>query len=107
MDLEIIHEAKRHVEDGNLPYLQEQICALLGNTELSREPDWPFIFHKVYLHACLKGKHEIAKWLTNAMYPLMDPIQQIALRQIFSYGRYLLKKADELAEVRRKARAEM
>ncbi len=104
MDLEIIQEAKRHIEDGNLPSLQEQICELFDNAALPREPDWPFIFHKVYLHACLKGNHEIAHWLTTAMYPLMDPIQQIALRQIFSYGRLLLSKADKLTDLKKQMR---
>lgn len=100
MDLAIIAEAKQHVEDGNLPSLQEQMCGLIDNPDLPTEPDWPFIFHKVYLHACLKGQHEIAKWLTNSVFPLMDPIQQIALRQIFSYGRQLLSKADKLKEIK-------
>ena len=54
--------------------------------------DWPYVFHRVYLHACLKKKKEIAEWLQTALYPFMDPIQQIALRQIFVYGRHLLSK---------------
>jgi hypothetical protein len=104
MDLAIIQEAKQHVEDGNLPSLQQQISDLLANKSLPREPDWPFIFHKVYLHACLKGKHDIAKWLATSIFPLMDPIQQIALRQIFSYGRQLLSKADKLSEIKKQMR---
>ena len=55
--------------------------------------DWPFLFQKSYLHACLLGRTNIAHWLHNSVFPTMDPIQQIALRQIFSYGRHLLKKA--------------
>ena len=93
MDLEIIQEAKRHIEDGNLPSLQEQICELFDNAALPREPDWPFIFHKVYLHACLRGREHISTWMATQLYPAMDPIQQIALRQIFPYGRVLLAKA--------------
>jgi hypothetical protein len=93
MDTDIIEEAKRHINDGNFYALQTQVCELIDNSNLPREPDWPFIFQKVYLHACLKGQTAIATWLQTAMYPLMDPIQQIALRQIFSYGRYLLSKA--------------
>jgi hypothetical protein len=93
MDLDIIAEANQYINDGNLEELQSQVCRLIDSTELPREPDWPFIFQKVYLHACLKGKQQIADWLQKAMYPIMDPIQQIALRQIFSYGRHLLSKA--------------
>ena len=93
MDLAIIADAKQHINNGNLQELQRQVCQLLDNPELQREPDWPFIFQKVYLHACLKGRSEIASWLHKAIYPLMDPIQQIALRQMFAYGRHLLSKA--------------
>ena len=93
MDLAIIADAKQHINDGNLEEIQHQICQLLDNPDLPSEPDWPFIFQKVYLHACLKGRHEIANWLHTAIYPLMDPIQQIALRQMFAYGRHLLSKA--------------
>lgn len=57
--------------------------------------DWPSVFQKVYLHACLKGRKEIASWLQDTVFPTMDPIQQIALRQVFSYGRHLLKRVVE------------
>ena len=92
MDQEIIDICKRHIEKGDLPSLQGYYLELMS-TEFPREPDWPFIFHRVYLHACLKGRPEIAKWIHQALFPLMDSIQQIALRQIFPYGRYLLSKA--------------
>jgi hypothetical protein len=92
MDTAIIQECRTHIEQSNLEYLQQYVCSLINNEELEREPDWPFIFQKVYLHACLKGQQEIAEWLQTAMYPLMDPIQQIALRQIFPYGRHLLSQ---------------
>jgi len=54
--------------------------------------DWPTLFQKVYLHTCLKKKDDIAAWLQNEVYTIMDPIQQIALRQVFPYGRHLLNK---------------
>lgn len=54
--------------------------------------DWPTVFQKVYLHACLKGRKEIASWLQDTVFPTMDPIQQIGLRQVFSYGRHLLNR---------------
>jgi hypothetical protein len=98
MDLAIIAEAKQNINDGNLEEIQTQVCQLIDDPALGREPDWPFIFQKVYLHACLKGRQEIADWLHKAMYPMMDPIQQIALRQIFSYGRHLLSKAKKKQE---------
>jgi hypothetical protein len=93
MDDEIIRDCKQHIEDGNLDYLKLYLQNLVQD---DREYDWPFIFQKVYLHSCLKGKREIADWLTNSVYPIMEPIQKIALRQIFSYGNHLLRQADRM-----------
>lgn len=92
MDIIIINECKLYVENNNLGSLQYYFYNLI-NSENTAQPDWPVIFHKVYLHSCLKGKTEIAEWLEKTVYPMMDEIQQIALRQIFPYGRYLLSKA--------------
>jgi hypothetical protein len=94
MDDEIIRDCKQHVEDGNLDYLKLYLQNLVQDDD--REYDWPFIFQKVYLHACLKGKREIADWLEHSVYPSMEPIQKIALRQIFSYGNHLLRQADRM-----------
>jgi hypothetical protein len=92
MDTEIIQTCKSFIETNDVQGIQTYYCDLLW-TEFPRDPDWPFIFHKVYLHACLKGREDIANWLTRALYPNMDQIQQIALRQIFPYGRLLLARA--------------
>jgi len=62
---------------------------------LELDLDWPSVFQKVYLHACLKGRKEIASWLQDTVFPTMDPIQQIGLRQVFPYGRHLLKRVVE------------
>jgi len=66
-------------------------------TEMNIDMDWPTVFQTVYLHSCLKGRGEIAVWLKDVVYPTMDPIQKIALRQVFSYGQYLLKKASRVS----------
>lgn len=85
-ELVAVHEAKQIVERGDLTSLQAYILMV------TEEVDEAYLFHRVYLHACLKKRQEIAKWLQEEYFPTMDPIQQITLRQIFSYGRYLLRK---------------
>lgn len=55
--------------------------------------DWPTVFQTLYLHACLKGKSEIATWFQTTVFSCLDPIQQIALRQSFAYGKHLLATA--------------
>jgi len=81
-----LKDCKRMIEKDNLEGLQEYY------TEYNDEPfPWDYIYQKLYLHACLKKKPRIVEWL-DGLYVMFDPIQQIALRQMFSYGRYLLAK---------------
>jgi hypothetical protein len=81
-----LKECKTLIEKDNLEGLQE---VYLENQ--SENYPWEYIYQKLYLHACLKKKHKIVDWL-NCMFEQFDPIQKIALRQMFSYGRYLLAK---------------
>jgi hypothetical protein len=69
----------------------ERIQNYVGDVCLLQEPiDWVYLFQKVYLHACLRGRDDVASWLQEACFPLLDGIQQIAVRHIFAYGRHLL-----------------
>ena len=61
------------------------------DSEYTDDIDIPYLFRHIYVHACLKKKQEIAAWLKE-LYETMDPIIKIALRQIFAYGDYLIKK---------------
>lgn len=91
---EIIGICKKYIDETNPSALQvfyEEIPDLYDTETL----DWPRIFHRVYLHACLKGNEFLATWMKDMLYPTMDPIQRIALRQIFPYGNYLLHQAEK------------
>lgn len=77
---------KELIEKDNLEGLQEFYSEMADE-----EYPWEYIYQKLYLHACLKKKHRIVEWM-NSMFEHFDPIQKIALRQMFSYGRYLLAK---------------
>jgi len=87
---------KRAIERNDLSTIREEWERLKEEGECERKDtpyvDYPTLFQTVYLHACLKKKRDIATWLETTVFPSMDPIQQIALRQVFSYGKYLLKK---------------
>jgi hypothetical protein len=87
--MDMLEMGKRLVERGDLAALE----AAFQEIE-DANVDWPTLFQKVYLHACLKGQKEIAQWLEKTVFPTLDPIQQIALRQGFAYGRYLLGVAE-------------
>jgi len=89
----IIYECKAFIDAGNVYEFKLSIMNLMSTVYCSNNtPDWAYIFKRVYLHACLRGKVEIALWLASNVYPQMDKIQQIALRHVFPYGRYLIGK---------------
>lgn len=74
------------IEEDNVEGLQEYYA------ENITEPyPWEYVYQKLYLHACLKKKRQVVEWM-NGLFERFDPIQKIALRQMFSYGRYLLAK---------------
>jgi len=52
---------------------------------------WEYVFQKVYLHACLKKRKHFVDWLMP-LFEMLDPLQQIGLRQMFPYGCFLLTK---------------
>ena len=85
----IIRESKEIINRGDLAALQEYYNNFFDSHVESI--DIPYLFRHIYVHACLKKKKEIAAWLKE-LYETMDPIMKIALRQIFAYGNYLLKK---------------
>lgn len=87
----ILAEAKEFINAGKLAELQEYTKDLL-DSEFEVQPDWPNLFQKLYLHACLKKQTAIAEWFVS-LFSMFDPITQIAYRQVFFYGRYLLAKA--------------
>ena len=81
-----LKECKTLIEEDNLEELQR-----IYAEELDQPFPWEYVYQKLYLHACLKKKRQIVEWM-NGLFEVFDPIQQIALRQMFSYGRYLLAK---------------
>lgn len=60
---------------------------------MEKSIDIAYIFQKVYIHACLKGRKEIETYLREQCFHLLPQIEQISIRQVFAYGRYLLKRA--------------
>ena len=86
--MEEIQYIKLLIDRNNLEAIKDHLEHLLQTYEIS---DWTVLYKDCYLHACLKKRKEIAEWFVE-MFNHIDPIQQIALRQVFSYGKYLLNK---------------
>lgn len=85
---EIVRNFKSYVNAGKLESCQDYVHTLREEYEAL---PWDYIYEKVYLHACLRKQKHIVDWLLE-LYKELNPIEQIALRQIFPYGRYLLTK---------------
>jgi hypothetical protein len=84
----LIRELKELVTKNDLVGLQ----MFYGEMQQYEDPmPWDVIFKDVYIHACLKKRHDIVGWL-QTVYEGMDAMSKIALRQVFPYGRYLLAK---------------
>jgi hypothetical protein len=82
----VVQECKEFINANKGEELKEYYEYLI-TTDV--DLDWPNLFQKVYIHACLKKRKDIADWLTT-LFPQFDPITQIAFRQVFFYGRWLL-----------------
>jgi hypothetical protein len=91
IERDLLCESKEILEKRPMEFFQEHVRDCL-ETEYPCRIDWVLLFQKLYLHACLKGKRDAAEWLTTDIYERLDPIQKIALRQVFPYGRYLLSR---------------
>lgn len=81
-----IKHCKTLIDEGNLDELQAVFQEVQGENYA-----WEYVYQKLYLHACLKKKVEIVEWM-KGLFSMFDPIQQIGIRQMFSYGKYLLAK---------------
>ena len=90
MNANILSECKAYVSAGDLEGLQ-QYYSEIQNTEFGYNISWQYIYQKVYLHACLKKKVDIVEWLIS-IFPTFDSVSQIAMRQMFPYGRHLLAR---------------
>lgn len=88
---QVVAEIKPLINKGNLEGLKEQWNEYHFETDFGRKIAWDFIFQKIYLHAALKKQKHICEWL-DTVFTEFNPIQQIALRQIFSYAKHLLNK---------------
>ena len=83
---QLIYTFKELINKNDLDAFKAYLDQLLNDyTDIP----WDYVFEKVYIHACLKKRKEIVDFLSEK-YKGLDPIQQIAIRHVFSYGRYLL-----------------
>jgi hypothetical protein len=79
-------------QGGDLELFKSRVQEIFCSEEVNPSADISYIFQKVFLHACLKIREDIADWMQNVCFPLLPTIEQISIRQCFSYGRHLLRQ---------------
>jgi hypothetical protein len=87
----ILKKFKSCVELDDLAGAQSFLQAILSAEDASEEIAWDYLYQKIYLHACLKKRRKFVEWM-DTLFEGLDPIEKVALRQMFAYGRYLLNK---------------
>ena len=87
----MVKRFKSYVETDDLISAQGFLAGLISDPEDVVDVAWDHVYQKVYLHACLKKKHAFVEWI-HALFEALEPIEKIALKQMFAYGRYLLNK---------------
>ena len=92
MDRLIIDTCKDYINTDQLEELQRYVTYILTNETLDYRLPMEYIYQHVYLHACLRKNEPIAVWIKSIFPTIFNDVQQIALRQMFAYGNYLLCK---------------
>ena len=93
MEAQIIHQAKQNITKQYSDLHLLQTLFVEAQEELQHNQiDWAYIFQKVYVHACLHGHRETAKWLRATFEEKADPISKLAYRQTYAYANVLLRK---------------
>lgn len=90
MESEIICKCKALIDFDNIIDLEFYFNELNYN-KVFEKIAYEYIFQKIFLYACIKGKKPTIEWLCNK-YTDFDDIQRIAIRQMFFYAKYLLIK---------------
>lgn len=86
----LIQRSKALIEHGDTEACQTFLAEMFG---VEDPVDWVYVFQKVYLHACLRGNSILADWFETVAFTALDPIQQMGVRQVFAYGRTLLRRS--------------
>ena len=88
LNQDILYTIKKIITDDNLDELQEYYNHL---QTYDKQINYDYIFQKSYIHSCLLHRTKIIGWLIE-LFSKFDLITQIALKHVFTYGKYLQNK---------------
>lgn len=90
LELDIIRQGKEKIEEG-LNHFAWYVHELHDWT-FCPAPSWPYIVQKLYLHACLKKKADIAKYIEELVTSYQDRLWFPGWKSTVAYGKTLLSK---------------
>ena len=88
----ILKNCKQIIDKGSLNALK-QYYNEIQQYDLDYDINISYIYSQVYNYSCIKGNKNVILWLIQ-LYLGFDEMTQIALRQMFVYGKYLLIKKE-------------
>ena len=92
MDKHFIEEGKRCINFNDKDGLEKLTISIQDYIDESKIIiNFQNIYQKLFLHACQKHSKECIKYLLNLYFNKFDIVTKIALRQLFYYGKYLMK----------------
>ena len=85
---DILENYKKHIKNDNIKALNSY-SEYLVNTE---NMNFGYIYQKMFNYACQFGSMNIIVWFIQVYYEFFTNMEQIALRQSFVYGKYIMNK---------------
>ncbi len=91
VELNIVRQGKTCIEKETLNDFAEFVSDVYTE-HFSPEPAWPYIVQKLYLHACLKKKADIAKFIEDLVVANQNRLWFVGWKETVAYGKTLLAK---------------
>ena len=91
VELNIVRQGKACIEKEGLSDFAEFVSDVYTE-HFSPEPAWPYIVQKLYLHACLKKKADIAKFIEDLVVANQNRLWFVGWKETVAYGKTLLAK---------------
>ena len=88
---DIINEGKNYIKYNDLKGLESIYYHIAASTN-DYLINGVYVFRNLYIYACQYGTRETLIWFIELFYEVFSDIERIALRQLFIYGKYTMRR---------------
>ena len=85
----ILRTGKDYIKYNDTSGLQTYLKTAERRT-VDYQLNFQYVFRDLYYYACKNGTQEMISWFICVYFDYFDVVSRIAMRQTFSYGKYLL-----------------